>query len=137
MDAKLFEGLTELAAGAFPKCCNNCGRIYHDANEYLNATQPISATRSGLKQSRDEDGHTIVEAFRNCECGSTLMDMFNNRRNVSEEGLKRRQRFGELLEYLVAQSLEREVARAELLKVLRGEGSSILKNFKPPAKAAP
>lgn len=135
MDTTLFEGLTELAASAFPKRCASCGRVYETAAEYLLSTRPISERRSGLKQSMDDDGSVIVEAFRNCECGSTLMDVFNNRRDLSEAGARRRARFAELLDYLVAQSLDREVARAELLKVLRGEGSEILRKFKPPGRA--
>lgn len=135
MDSTLFEGLTELAYSAFPKRCASCGRLYETAAEYLQATQPINAQVSGLKQSLDDDGSVIVEVFRNCVCGSTLMDVFNNRRDISDAGLRRRQRFGELLDYLVSQNLEFDVARAELLKVLRGESSSILKNFKPPKKS--
>ena len=134
MDSTLFAGLTELIASAFPKQCPTCGRKYESAAEYWAATQPIGQGRSGLKQSTD-DGSTIVEAFRNCVCGSTLMDFFRDRRDVSEAGLNRRKRFGELLEYLASQSLDREVARTELLKVLRGEGSPLLRNFKPPTKA--
>ncbi|MCK9987662.1 MAG: hypothetical protein AzoDbin1_04134, partial [Azoarcus sp.] len=42
------------------------------------------------------DGQVIVELFRNCVCGSTLMDCFRDRRDTSEAGLRRRARFGEL-----------------------------------------
>lgn len=133
MDSTLFAGLKELAHGAFPKRCANCGRLYESAVDYLQATQPIKPEISGLKQSQDDDGSVIVEVFRNCACGSTLMDIFNNRRDVSEAGLYRRRRFGELLDYLVKEGLEAGLARGELLKVLRGEGSPVLRNFKPPA----
>lgn len=134
MDSTLFEGLTELAQGAFPKRCANCGRLYETAADYLLETRPITEKISGFKETLDDDGSVIVEVFRNCVCGSTLMDVFNNRRDVSAAGLHRRQRFGELQEYLVSAGLESEVARGELLKVLRGEGSTILKGFKPPKK---
>lgn len=132
MDQSLFDGLVELAESAFPKRCASCGRVYETADEYLKATHAVSPRHSGLKQSVDDDGHVIVEAFRNCECGSTLMDIFNNRRDLSEAGNRRRQRFGELLDYLVSQSVDREAARTELLKVLRGEHSELLRKFKPP-----
>jgi len=79
-----------------------------------------------------DDGSRIVEAFRNCPCGSTLMDFFTDRRDMSEKGLRRRERFGELLDYLVENGMERAAARAELLKVLKGGSSAVLANFSPP-----
>jgi hypothetical protein len=55
------------------------------------------------------------------------MDSFNDRRDNSEAGRKRRARFGELVESLAAKGLEREVARNELLKILHGEKSTMLR----------
>ncbi|WP_211167388.1 hypothetical protein, partial [Aromatoleum evansii] len=124
--AGLYAGLRELAAGTFPKRCSACGRKYCDADDYIAQTQRVGNGRSGLKQAVDDDGQVIVELFRNCVCGSTLMDCFRDRRDASEAGLRRRARFGELIEMLVAQGLDRERARTELLKVLRGEPSTTL-----------
>ncbi len=129
---ELYAGLQALAESAFPKRCNNCGRSFATAAEFIAATENIPGRRSGFKATRDDDGQSIVELFRNCSCGSTLMDNFSDRRDLSEAGLKRRQRFGELLDYLVAQGLAFETARAELKKVLRGERSTILAKFRPP-----
>lgn len=135
-----YAGLRELAESAFPKQCRNCGRTYQTAAEFVAATQPIKADKSGLKQSIDDDGRAIVELFRNCVCGSTLMDSFNDRRDLSEAGLRRRQRFGELLEYLKGQGLPHLTARDELLKVTRGQPSELLANLKvtqPPPPPPP
>jgi hypothetical protein len=134
-DPKLVAGLKALAEASFPKRCANCGTVYEDVHDYVSRTVPISEVRSGLKQSRDDDGQTIVELFRNCACGSTLMDFFGDRRDLSEAGARRRQRFAELLTYLVGSGLDGVVARAELLKVMRGEASEILAGVKPPKKA--
>lgn len=136
IDAELYAGLRELAAGAFPKRCPTCGRSYRDADDYIAQTRRVGSGRSGLKQAVDDDGQVIVELFRNCVCGSTLMDCFRDRRDTSEAGLRRRARFGELIAALVAQGLERERAHAELLKVLRGEPSTILK-ARPRSAALP
>jgi hypothetical protein len=125
-DPKLVAGLKALAASAFPKRCRNCGAVYEDVDDYVRRTEPISTARSGLKQSADDDGRTIVELFRNCTCGSTLMDFFGNRRDLSEAGARRRQRFTELHASLVGSGLDAAVAHAELLKLMRGEGSDIL-----------
>lgn len=127
IDAGLYSGLQELAASAFPKRCPACGRSYRNAADYVAQTLLVGNGSSGLKQSIDDDGQVIVELFRNCVCGSTLMDSFRNRRDCSEAGLRRRARFAEVLATLVAQGIERSQARMELLKVLRGEPSPILK----------
>lgn len=129
---QFYSGLRELAESAFPKHCRNCGRTYRNAAEFIAATQPVAPDKSGLKQSLDDDGRAIVELFRNCVCGSTLMDCFNDRRDLSEAGGRRRQRFAELLDYLVGQGLERAAARAELLKVMRGQPSEVLRRIAAP-----
>lgn len=133
-DLKLLAGLKALADSSFPKRCNNCGHMYHSVDEYVSQTVPISAQKTGLKQSRDDDGSTIVELFRNCACGSTLMDFFDDRRDMSDTGAQRRKRFDELLAGLVARGLERTVARNEMLKVMRGQPSEILRVVTPAEK---
>ncbi len=127
-----FKDLQALAESAFPKRCANCERVYETAEDFLAQTEHITPERSGLKRSVDDHGTIIVEAFRNCVCGSTLMDFFSDRRDVSSVGLSRRDKFGLLLESLTDQGLEFTVARTELIKILRGERSTILSRFKPP-----
>lgn len=134
VDATLLAGLRALAESSFPKRCGNCGKVYHDVADYVTQTQSISAGRTGLKQSRDDDGQTIIELFRNCTCGSTLMDFFSDRRDLSEAGEKRRRRFDELIQHLIGRGLERAVARAELLKVTHGQPSEILNVTGAPGK---
>lgn len=126
-DPYVFEGLRTLAESAFPKHCRNCGRIYSCAEQFLKETVSIRPGRSGLKESADDDDNTIVELYRNCPCGSTLMDFFSDRRDTSEAGLRRRKKFGDLVNFLVQKGWDANLARAELLKVLRGEESVRLK----------
>jgi hypothetical protein len=127
-----YSGLRELAESAFPKRCRTCGRIYRDAAEFVAATQPTAPDKSGLKQSLDDDGRAIVELFRNCVCGSTLMDCFNDRRELSDGGARRRQRFTELLAYLSTQGIEHAIAQRELLKVMGGQPSELLRGIAMP-----
>ena len=68
-----------------------------------------------------------MELFRNCACGSTLMEVCRDRRDTNEAGIRRRQRFGELIELLINEGIERDVARMELLKFMHGEESGIVK----------
>lgn len=126
IDKELFAGLRELAESAFPKRCRNCGKEYRNAAEFLAATQPVRADTSGLKQSRGDDGELIVDLFRNCVCGSTLLESFWNRRDLSEDGIKRRMRFQEMVDKLVANGCTAAAARNELLKLMRGQPNELL-----------
>ena len=124
-DAELFEGLQALTASTFPKKCTNCGVVYACKEDFWLKTDPMQG-RTGFTESRDDDGHPIVELFRNCPCGSTLMVCFNNRRDTSANGLKRRMIFDRLLTLLEARGVPSATARAELLKMMRGRPSPML-----------
>jgi hypothetical protein len=121
----LFAGLHVLLEATFPKRCQTCGREYADAAEFLAATRQVRPNHTGLKQGLDNDGHPVVDVFRNCACGSTLLESFYNRRDLSPEGVKRRERFDELLAKLVAAGVESGLARAELRKLMRGEPNTV------------
>jgi hypothetical protein len=121
----IYAGLRQLANAAFPKRCGLCGREYQNATEFLTATQPLRDS-SGLKQSHDDDGHEIVELFRNCVCGSTLLESYWNRRDLSDAGITRRKRFQEMVGKLVATGCPAETARGELLKFMRGQPNDLM-----------
>lgn len=125
----LWASLRELEASAFPKRCRSCGRMYQNAEEFGATTLPLTPTRVGLVPSQDDDGRAILELHRNCECGSTLMEFFAERRDTSPAGEARRLRFGILLDELTERGIARDVARAELLKVVRGGRSELLEQL--------
>lgn len=122
----LFDGLQELSAGSFPKVCPNCGRVYDNLQQFLAETAPINRERSGLKAAADDDDKPLVELFRNCTCGSTLMDFCRSRRDESADGQRRREAFNRMLVLVTARGMTRETAHAELLKVVRGGRSELL-----------
>jgi hypothetical protein len=132
-DPALIVGLKALAETTFPKTCKCCGRTFADVADYVAQTHAMPSGSQGLKQSIGDDGQVIVDLFRNCPCGSTLMDSFNNRRNTSQQGEARRQRFNELTSYLQSSGLQASVARHELLAVMHGKASEILNKIRPPA----
>lgn len=115
-------GLQALAENAFPKCCANCGLMYNSVEEYIKKTKKI-ANKNSIKAIEDEDCN-FLELYRNCVCGSTLMDFFHDRRDLSERGLKRREAFGKVLQYLIDIGINPYTARVELLKLLRREPSN-------------
>ena len=124
----LFDGLKALSDASFPKKCATCGQEYATVEEYIRKTGDVSG-KSGFKKGYDDDDNPIVELFRNCVCGSTLMDCFNDRRDVSDGGLKKRELYGKLLDLLLAKGLAVDAARSELLKVLKGETSPVLEKL--------
>lgn len=133
-DDELYQGLQALSDLSFPKLCATCGKRYETVDDFISQTEAIRKS-SGLKEDLGDDDQVIVELFRNCTCGSTLMDEFNNRRDLSVAGLKRRKKFGELIDRLVDKGFTAEISRNELLKVMRGEGSELLKVKKPEKKS--
>jgi len=120
----LFKGLVALSDNAFPKKCASCGKVYQTANEFIKETERIRGL-SGLKRSEDDDGSSIVELFRNCHCGSTLLDFFQERRDSEEF----REKFGELLDIFCSKGVERQLARETLLEAEKGEISELIEDL--------
>ena len=129
LDADLYDiysDLKVLAETAFPKRCSTCDKVYHNVTEFIQETQQVRKSISGLQQSYDDSDHTILELYRNCSCGSTLMNFFQDRRDLSDDGQHRRQLFNKTLKKLADKGLDEKIARAEILKLLRGESSEVL-----------
>lgn len=124
-----FAGLKALGQDNFPKCCCNCGRVFENAADFFQQTQAIRPEITGLKAVYDEDDGTLVEVFRNCVCGSTLLVNCVSRRDDSMAGHSRRRLFDDLLGYLVHHGIERVRARRELLLVASGERSEVLETW--------
>lgn len=127
-----FEGLRPRGESSFPKTCRTCGRVYDTPEDFFKETGSGQSSRTGLRESVDDDEEVLVEVFRNCACGSTLMDNFSNRRDTSAEGQARREKFAMYLTFLIKAGMDASKARAELLKVARGGKSEILARIRPP-----
>jgi hypothetical protein len=127
-EKQLFDDLKVLSDSAFPKQCSTCGRVYNSPEDFFRHSSAPNFG-SGLKGSWDDEDNTVVELFRNCECGSTLMDFFMDRRDKSSRGLKRRTVFGRLLDTLEDKGLSREIARQELTGVMNGNHSERIESL--------
>jgi len=112
-------GLTAFIETSFPKKCSACGATFQTATQFLTETQNMPNGRSSLKEALEEDGTEIVEVFRNCACGSTLMDEFNSRRDNSDTGKESRAEFDQLLSNNRHLSIEN--ARSEVLKQIKNK----------------
>jgi len=126
VDLELYEALTALTESAFPKRCPACGRLFASADAFIMETRSVREGVSGLKSTRDDREKTILELYRNCVCGSTLMDYFDDRRDFTSEGRKRRELFDLSMNILKQKGVAEPVARVELIKYLKGEQSALL-----------
>jgi hypothetical protein len=121
-----FQGLSALFESSFPKKCSVCGKVYKNSDQFLSETQNMPNGRSSLKEAIEDNGTAIVEVFRNCSCGSTLMDEFNSRRDNSSQGKKRRLQFDKLLNILQKQGIATEIGRREIINFINGQHSDII-----------
>ncbi|MEJ2394801.1 MAG: oxidoreductase [Candidatus Thiodiazotropha sp.] len=131
MEEKILNGLRELSKTTFPRKCTTCGRVYDSFEEFVSETRPLEG-RSGLQENigcPEEGDNPIVEIYRNCVCGSTLMEFALNRRDTSEHGLRRREIFNKLLNLLVERGLSGEDAKKELRLLLQSRKSQLLENM--------
>ncbi|MCG8553471.1 MAG: hypothetical protein MI799_23955, partial [Desulfobacterales bacterium] len=123
-DDELCRGIQTLSNLSFPKICKTCGQRYDTVEEFISKTEKMPRG-TGLKKDLCNGGSKIVALFRTCTCGSTLMDEFSDRRNLSKNGIKRRETFGALMQKLSLKGVSLETARSELLKIMRGEGNKL------------
>lgn len=125
-----FQGLSALFESSFPKKCSVCGKVYKNSDQFLSETQNMPNGRSSLKEAIEDNGTAIVEVFRNCACGSTLMDEFNSRRDNSSQGQKRRLQFDKLLNILQKQGITTEIGRREIINFINGQHSEIIDSIR-------
>ncbi|WP_133297384.1 MULTISPECIES: oxidoreductase [Motiliproteus] len=121
--SEVFEGLTALSNGAFPKQCGSCGKSYADL-EQLVAETSTSEDGSGLKQVGSFSPQVEVE--RICSCGQLLTETFGDRRSSGEVGAQRRALFDRLLSLLIEGGMPTTMAKKELIKVMKGQPSELL-----------
>ncbi len=128
-----YKGLNTLVDTTFPKKCTKCGRIYASQEEFLRETIPVRditlEDKSGLFALNLGETETTIGVFRNCECGTTLMADFADRRDNSDAGQQRREQFDKLLAMLTDHGMERALACHELLQVLYGKHSEVIKDL--------
>ena len=91
------EKLRKHYAHAFPKKCNNCGKVYNDIDSFITAT----ASMADVSTIFDDAG---LQEYRNCVCGSTLLLLTDDRRDKTELGGKKRKIFHDSLAKLRKES---------------------------------
>jgi len=95
---------------AFPKKCPCCGRIFATLQAFIDGSQSILDT-SGLREFVDGDLRSALELYRNCRCGSTLMEFCENRRDSSPSGAAARKLFARLLDEMASSGIDADTLR--------------------------
>ena len=126
--SEFYDGLELFEQNTFPKKCSVCGKIYKTVDEFIEYTKEIGQN-SGLTEIKTQGFRAHVALFRNCACGSTLMANCSDRRGTSEQSKLRRKAFDSLLGSLIHVGVEKNTARKELRKFLRGEDSTVLEKL--------
>ncbi len=120
-----FAGLKLSAYGAFPKVCANCQRSYASTASFFADTRPPQTHPTGLMHTEGDAGESLVQAFRVCRCGSSLMQYFRTRRDTSAEGVDRREAFAMFVNQLARVGVSTEQARDRLLGCMHQSGTDI------------
>jgi hypothetical protein len=127
-DQSIYEGLLALLQNEFPKTCAKCGRVYPTLESFVDETLPVT-NGTGLMGYDTHAQFQQVAMLRNCSCGSTVATFCCDRRDCSENGLRRRAMFETLLHQLRSRGIDALTARGQLLAFLRGERSPILESL--------
>lgn len=108
-----------LANEGFPHHCA-CGRSYKDLEDFLARTTSPHASSSGMVASLVGEGAEVVDLFRNCACGSTIMVIIQERRNFSRRTRYHRHLMQATMDACESAGVSHEQARGELLACIRG-----------------
>ncbi|WP_305041581.1 hypothetical protein [Geoalkalibacter sp.] len=123
----ILENLKALHADTFPKICGQCGAVFYSPDDYLRKNRRFfRAPRPAIPAPNDL---SFVQLYRHCRCGSALLAHVCDRRDETEPGRRRREKFQRVLDLLVARGWDRDIARDEIQKFLLGEKSSLLEIF--------
>jgi len=112
-----YEGLQVQSSALFPLVCPRCQRRFTDIHDFVARTTPVFKS-SGLMEREDPANGIFVLLLRNCLCGTSLALRCADRRDRSEVGSLRRQRYETLVAMLVEVGCEPEQARDEVRRLL-------------------
>jgi hypothetical protein len=112
-----------LQQSSFPRACESCQKVYQNEREFFRDTAPVANDddNAGARIQANSDNGGYLEISRHCPCGAIVKERFHSRRDLSEEGLRDRATFEDLLKAVEESGVERAQARTMLLDFLAGE----------------
>lgn len=123
--AEIYEELKAFVDESFPQECSMCGKVYNSLGDLLDDTEGVGKPGTFVN-SLGYQNVPYVDMCRNCSCGSSLMVIFESRRDMSDTGRKRRDDFQLMMDLIMQQGIDQETAQRELLGVLAGHPSQLL-----------
>lgn len=116
-ELQLLETFRRLVACSFPKKCASCNRVYSDLQDFVARTRALSQS-GGLLEQLDDAARDVIDLNRNCACGSTLMVVISERRDISDAGKALRRDFQRALDDMTAGGVDAKYARRHLLDLM-------------------
>lgn len=101
----------------FPVLCPSCGRKYETIEDFLSLTTLPNGHAPTTRMSDPE--YQLPHRERICACGATLPLKAPGRRDLTDAGSRRREKFSAVLDLLQKSGLTREEGRARLLLALK------------------
>ncbi len=98
----------------FPKVCPSCGTKFLSSDDFFEKTEDSSS--EVLEFVADKPIRINLKS-RCLSCGHIFSFEIDERRDMSKKGLYIRNKFGEILEMLVEDGMDRGEARKEVLKM--------------------
>jgi hypothetical protein len=97
-----------------PNVCPKCGEKYLKTDDFFSKTEEISSV---LEKTESGNPTKIKIKCRCCSCKHIFSIGIDKQRDFSGEGCYVRNKFGQILEMLMAEGMSRENARKEMLKL--------------------
>ncbi|MCB1615455.1 MAG: hypothetical protein KDI30_05520 [Pseudomonadales bacterium] len=109
-----------LEPDSFPKTCPMCNTVYSDEIDFFERTHSLPHVNSDIRPVEDEnaDPQVYLEIYRNCNCGTTLMELFHCRREQTASENRKRLLFEILLDAMEAIGHKRKDARDILFEFM-------------------
>lgn len=112
-----YDGLSVRTTDVFPLTCVRCQRRFTEINDFVARTTPIFHS-SGLMEREDPATGTFVLLLRNCLCGTSLALRCKDRRDRSDQGRERRDRFDHLVGLLTQSGFHSDKATFEARRLI-------------------
>jgi len=97
-----------------PNVCPKCGAKYRNSDDFFAKTEEVSSV---IRKTESEKPIKINLECRCSICSYLFKINSDKGRDTSKEGVYVRSKFGEILEMLISEGMDREVAKNEVLKL--------------------
>lgn len=114
-----------MSSETLPVHCFSCGKEYKTLTDFIGLTTSVENEPALIeKKSGDQ---LVVQLVRLCSCGSEVLIRFQDRRDTSERGEKKRALFDRIQQQLMSEGVEKKEAHSEILNLIYGRPCPVMK----------